>query len=110
MDVDEALRAYVEEKAGKLARFYDRVQSVDVVLDRQAGRHFCELIAHADHRNTFVAKEQHADAFASLDAAVKDVERQLSRHKERFRNRKHLVGREEQAPLGGAEPAAEPEA
>ena len=28
-------------------------------------------------------------AFAALDASVKDLERQLSRHKEKFRNRKH---------------------
>jgi putative sigma-54 modulation protein len=92
MEVSESLKSYVQEKAGKLDRFYDRVQNVEVVFNQEAGAHHCELIATADHHTTFVARESHADAFASLDAAVKDLERQLNRHKEKFRNRKHLTG------------------
>jgi putative sigma-54 modulation protein len=102
MDVTEPLRAYVSEKTGKLDRYYDRLQSIEVVFDQEGTNHRCELIATADHHTTFVAKESHADAFACLDAAVKDVERQLTRHKEKFRNRKHLTGPVDREPLGGA--------
>jgi putative sigma-54 modulation protein len=101
MDVTEPLKNYVNEKAGKLERFYDRVQTVEVIFDQEGTNHRCELIVTADHHTTFVAKEKHADAFACLDAAVKDIERQLTRHKERFRNRKHLTGPEGREPLGG---------
>jgi len=95
IEITDALKEYATEKAGKLDRFYDRVQSIEVVFGQEGTKHQCELIASADHHTTFVAKEAHEDVFASLDAAVKDVERQLNRHKEKFRNRKHPGGAEE---------------
>lgn len=94
-EVDEALRSYASEKAERLQRYYDRLQSVEILFDVEAENHRCEVVATADHHTTFVARESHADAMASLDAAVRDLERQLKRHKEKFRNRKHLTGREE---------------
>lgn len=88
-DVSERLRNYTVEKAGRLERFYDRAQSADVVFDKEALKHRCEIIVKADHHMTFVAKESHEDPYAALDATVKDLERQLNKHKEKFRNRKH---------------------
>lgn len=104
-DVDEALRSYAGQKVSKLQRYYDRVHSVDVVFDAEATSHRCEVIAKADHHMTFVAREEHADAYASLDAAVRDLERQLKRHKEKFRNRKHLTGRPDRERTSGSAPA-----
>ncbi len=92
MDVRDALKSYASEKAGKLERFYDRVQSVEIVFDKQANSHRCEMIAKADHHTSFVAKEEHDDPYAALDATVKDLERQITRHKEKQRNRKHPAG------------------
>ncbi|HVP12508.1 MAG TPA: ribosome-associated translation inhibitor RaiA [Phycisphaerae bacterium] len=94
-ELDEALKTYASEKADRLQRYYDRLQSVEIMFDVEAEHHRCEVIAKADHHTTFVAREEHADAYASLDAAVRDLERQLKRHKEKFRNRKHLTGRED---------------
>ncbi len=104
-DLDEALRSYASEKARKLHRYYDRVQSVDVVFSAEATRHTCEVIAKADHHMTFVAKEEHIDAYASLDAALRDLERQLKRHKEKFRNRKHPADRPDRERPSGPAPA-----
>ena len=95
IDIPDALKAYATEKAGKLERYYDRIESIEVVFGQEGVKHLCELLASADHHTRFFAKEIHDDLFASLDAAVKDVERQLSRHKEKFRNRKHPVATEE---------------
>ena len=47
------------------------------------------MIARVDHRQTFVASELHDDVFASVDLVVDKLERQLTRHKEKLRNRKH---------------------
>jgi putative sigma-54 modulation protein len=107
-ELSEGLKTYSEGKAAKLSRFYDRVHSVDVVFDVQTPHHHCELIAKADHHHTFVAKEKHTDPYAALDAVVRDVERQLTRHKERHRNRKHLGAKEASLPPGGpATPSAD---
>lgn len=99
-DVPEALRDYVTSKASKLDRYYDRLHSVEIVFDQVAGDPFVEVIASGDHHNTFVAKEQHADAYAAADQALKELEGQLRRHKEKHRNRKHTGGRDDKQVLG----------
>jgi len=101
VDLSDRLKTYAEDKAGKLERFYDRVQSIEVVFDKQNLSHRCEIMVKADHHQTFVAKEEHEDPYMALDATVKDLERQLRRHKEKFRNRKHPDGVLDKEPLGG---------
>jgi putative sigma-54 modulation protein len=95
MEVSDALRSYAEEKAKKFERFYDRVQSADIVFDIEGPLHRCDIIVRGDHHMTFVAKEEHENPHTAFDLAEKDLERQLTRHKERHRNRKHSGGREE---------------
>lgn len=89
MSVSESLRQYCEEKSLKLTRFYDRIQSIEVVLDGKNGIHTAEMIVHTEHTDPFVASEQNTDAYAAIDLLVDKIERQLTRHKERVRNRKH---------------------
>jgi putative sigma-54 modulation protein len=102
-EVKDSLKQYASEKASKLTHYYDRVHSVDIVFDVDGLRHRCEVIAKADHAANFVAREEHEEAFASLDAALRDLERQLTRHKEKCRDRKHRGGRVEKgSPVGPA--------
>jgi len=89
MGIGEALKEYCVEKAGKLTRYYDRIQSIDVVLDGKNGVHTAEIIVHIDSTDPFVASETHEDVYAALDLLLDKIERQLTRHKERVRNRKH---------------------
>lgn len=88
-EIPASLREYVEEKASKFERYYDRVQTVEVVFAAEASKLKCEIIARADHHATFVAKEIHEDAFAAFDTTARELERQLTRHKEKHRNHKH---------------------
>ncbi|HWL92007.1 MAG TPA: ribosome-associated translation inhibitor RaiA [Phycisphaerae bacterium] len=91
-ELSDKLKDYAIEKTTRLERFYDRAQTAEVVFDKEALTHACEIIVRADHHQTFVAKENHEDPYAALDATVKDIERQLTKHKEKFRNRKHPDG------------------
>jgi putative sigma-54 modulation protein len=99
-ELEDSVRSYASEKAEKLSRFYDRLLSVDVVFDHQAGRYSVEMIARADHHMNFVAKHEDPDPYKSVDFVAKEVEGQLRRHKEKFRNRKHLGGREDKHSMG----------
>lgn len=92
MGVGESLKEYVTSKAERLERFYDRIRSIEVKLDGHEGRHSAEMIVHTDNADPFVATEEHADAFAAVDLLLDKIERQLTRHKERLRNRKHPEG------------------
>ncbi|MCA9243695.1 MAG: ribosome-associated translation inhibitor RaiA [Phycisphaerales bacterium] len=89
MGVADDLKTYCVDKAQKLDRYYDRIQSVEVVIDGHDGHHSAEIIVHTDGTHPFVASEDHEDAFAAFDLLMDKIERQIRRHKERLRNRKH---------------------
>jgi len=89
MAVSDGLKQYCETKAEKLVRFYDRIQLIEVVLDGHNGQHSAEMIVHTEGTQPFVASEEQADAFAAIDLLMDKIERQIRRHKERLRNRKH---------------------
>ncbi len=95
MGVSDALKAYCEEKAERLVRFYDRIQSIEVIVDGNNGMHAVEVIAHVAGSDPCVATERQADAYAAVDLVVDKVEEQLRRHKEKVRNRKHPPGSNE---------------
>ncbi len=89
--ITEAMRAYAEEKTGRLPRFYNTVSLVEVVVDgdQTAGKISVEIIARGEHSNVFVATEAAEDAYKGIDAAVHKLEEQLRRKKTKERNNKH---------------------
>lgn len=94
MDVTPAIKSFAEQKANKLTKYFDRISEIEVVLD--AGKEKTnkdktrvEIIVHAEHVNDFIAHHDEGDAYACIDACVDKLERQLTDHKERLRNRKH---------------------
>ena len=89
MDVTPALKTYAEEKANKLGKYYDLIHEIEVVLDAHKDATRVEMIANAEHRNTFVAHHEEGDAYACIDGCVHKLERQITEHKKKFRNRKH---------------------
>ena len=89
MDVTEPLKAYAEQKANKLMKYYDRIQEIEVVFDNGKDVTRVEMIVNAEHKNLFVAHHDDSDAYAGVDGCVDKLERQLSEHKKKYRNRKH---------------------
>ena len=89
MEVTEALKTFAEQKANKLTKYYDRIQEIEVVFDAGKDKISVEMIVNAEHRNMFLAHHNEGDAYACIDACVDKLERQLSDHKKKIRNRKH---------------------
>lgn len=89
VEVSEELRSHVLEKLEKLTRFYDRVESIEAVLDRQGEVPIVEALVNAERGVRFVARESSPDLYAALDVVVDKLSTQMTRHKERVRNRKH---------------------
>ncbi len=94
-DLTDSLKTYAQEKVGRLPRFYDRVQAVEVILDREADLISVEIIVSAIGKQSFVAKEVGPDGYACIDLLVDKMERQLTRQKEKHRNRKHIARKPE---------------
>lgn len=89
MDVTNALKTFAEEKAGKLTKYYDLIKEIEVIFDASKDNNSVEMIVYAEHRDTFLANQSGPDAYACIDACVHKLERQLTDHKKKFRNRKH---------------------
>jgi putative sigma-54 modulation protein len=90
LDITPAIRQYTEDKAGKLPKFYDLIQAIEVILDAVQPKHMkAEVVVVAEHKNTFVAHHEGEDLYGCIDQAIHKVQTQLTSHKERFRNRKH---------------------
>jgi putative sigma-54 modulation protein len=89
MDVSPALKTYAEEKANKLTKYYDRIQEIEVIFDNTKDSIGVEFIVNAEHKNMFLAHHSDGDAYAAVDACFDKLERQLSDHKKKIRNRKH---------------------
>ncbi len=98
MGVSDALKAYCDEKAERLPRFLDRIQSIEFIVDGKDGLHSVEIIVHSAGTDPFVARLQHEDAYAAVDLLIDKIEEQLRRHKEKLRNRKHPRGTGEEVP------------
>ena len=89
MDVTEALKSYAEQKVGKLSKYYDRIQEIEVIMDAHKDATRVEVIVNAEHNAIFIAHHDQGDAYACIDGCVDKLERQLTDHKEKHRNRKH---------------------
>jgi len=89
LDITPALKAHAEEKAGKLTKFFDRIQEIEVIIDAGKDAVRVEMIVNAEHNSNFVAHHDNADAYAGIDGCAAKMERQLSEHKKMHRNRKH---------------------
>jgi len=86
MEVTTRLRNYVEKKTGKLDRYMPNLAEVHVDLSETNARNAVERqvaqITIRDKRGTILrAEERSNDMFASIDAVVDKLYRQISRYR-----------------------------
>ncbi len=80
------VHAYAEKKVMKLARFFDEEAEALVVFSVEKNRNNVELTVHGAG-TWFRASESTSDMFASIDAAVSTIERQIRKNKTRLSRR-----------------------
>ena len=89
VEVTPALRAYVTEKMQKLARHFDQVNSINVILNVEKLQQQAEATVSAAGRTIFAA-ESAMDMYASIDKLVDKLDRQVRRHKDRITDHQHI--------------------
>ncbi len=80
------VHAYAEKKVMKLGRFFDEDAEALVVFSVEKNRNQVELTVHGAG-TWFRASESTSDMFASIDAAVGTIERQIRKNKTRLARR-----------------------
>jgi len=102
MTITPALHDQVVSKMGRLDKYHDRLQDIDVELrtekTRDASMHNCvEATTHVRGK-TIRVTSKHEDMYAAIDDAVDKLYRQLNRQKERLKAH-HGTKLAENAPL-----------
>ena len=80
------VHAYAEKKVGKLERYFKTDADANVTFGVEKDRNVCEVTVHAGSM-IFRASESTSDMFASIDAAVATLERQIRKNKTRLAKR-----------------------
>lgn len=86
IEVTEALRDHVEKKLGRLAKYFYRPLSAQVMMQVERGRHIIEVQVPIDGM-LLRGEESSADMYASVDQVVDKLERQIHKYKTKI-NRK----------------------
>ncbi len=97
MELTPPIEAYAFRKVEKFSRFFDRIQQIDVVIDKAKKGYLVEIITDVEHHEPFVATSTHQDLYACIDRGIDRSIRQLKDHKSRLRDNKHHT------PTGGQE-------
>lgn len=108
--LNDATREKVVAKAEKLQRYFDRLSSIEVIVDLKAADDpVISIKVSAEHKHDFLAQDQVGGLWPSLDAVIQKLEQQLRRYKEKVqtRHRNHELRRQELTDQSEMEPELE---
>ena len=95
MEVKDQLRDFIEQKVSKLSRIYPALIEANIILEQDRYEFVTEISLHAKPFDLF-GKSHHTDVKQSISLAVRKVERQMIKHKERLQE--HKVRTQEHIP------------
>ena len=82
LEVTDALKAHIDAKFEKLARHFDNVTDVHVILSVEKLVQKAEATLQLSGAIIF-AEDHQEDMYAAIDAMVDKLERQITKHKEK---------------------------
>lgn len=93
MDVTDALKAYIGNGLEKVRSHFDKVIDADVVLSVEKHRHIAEVNLHANGIRIH-GKESSPDMYASVDAVLEKLDKQVRKFKDRINRHQPRTARE----------------
>lgn len=86
--LSEASQQKITAKAEKLLRIFERLTSIDVIVDlTDEAMPKVDLKVAAEHKHDFVAHDQSENLMGSVDAVIHRLEQQLRKYKEKVQER-----------------------
>jgi len=89
LDLTSAIEEYAKKKVEKFPKFFDRIQQIDVVIDKAKNGYTVEIRTDVEHHDDFVSTSTDADLYACIDLGVDRAIRQLKDHKSKLRDNHH---------------------
>lgn len=82
--VMEETKERLARQAEKLTRIYDRLTSIELVVDLHDASHpKVDLLVSAEHKHDFVAHEESDVLLTAVEKVVHKMERQIRKYKEK---------------------------
>lgn len=83
--LSEETQDRLKAKAEKLVRHFDRLTSIEWVVDLQDPKHpKVELLVSAEHKHDFVSHEASENLLTAVEAAVHKMDQQLRKYKDKI--------------------------
>jgi ribosomal subunit interface protein len=87
----DSLRSEIEDRVSRLAKFFDRIVEAKVILAGEKNRMIAEVSLHLPGGVRLLAKEQAGDMRAAVEMAVKKIEVQVKKVKDRKADRQRTT-------------------
>ena len=89
LHLSNEVQDYARSKVSKLTHFFNKIQTIEVVIAKEGLNYTVEIIVKPDHHESFVGRGCGPDVQACIDLSMDKLERQITKHKEKVRNHKH---------------------
>lgn len=89
IEVAPEVKEFARDKLEKLERYYDRIQKITLIFDHEGEGNSVEAIINIEKGHTLVGLEHSEDFYIAIDNLVNKMERQLTKHKEKLKSKKH---------------------
>ena len=70
LELTTANEEYAEKKLERLTRYFDRIQQVDVVIEKVKNVYCVEIIIDVEKHEPFIATSDHENLYACIDLGV----------------------------------------
>ena len=86
--LSEATQEKLKAKAGKLVRFFERLTSIELIVDiKDPQSPQVDIKLSAEHKHDFVAHGESDNLLGATDEALQKVEKQLRKYKKQVQHR-----------------------
>ncbi len=82
VELTDALRDYVTSKFERIERHFERINTVQVILNVEKLKHIAEAKLNVSGGEVF-ANAEDTNMYAAIDALVDKLDRQIIKHKEK---------------------------
>ncbi|MDG2424812.1 MAG: ribosome-associated translation inhibitor RaiA [Phycisphaerales bacterium] len=87
--IPDSMETYARTKAERLTKYFDRIESIELIFDHTKSEHDVEIIVNVEQSSDIVAHASNDDLRTAIDQCVDRASRQVSDHKSKLRDDKH---------------------
>ena len=85
--LSDAHKQEITARAGHLLHYFDRITMIEVTIDLgKNGHKACEIKVDAEHKHDFVAIDEADELMVAVEGAMKKMEHQIHRYKEKIQD------------------------